>query len=173
MLLISLNNVEKSAHHSHAHRLLRECLRPFGIDYREEILAFGGHGKPCLPDFPGIQFNLSHARGIAACIVSDRECGIDCEPVRECRPGVMRRAFSGNEQQLVENLSPEHRDLLFFRLWTLKEAYIKAIGLGLSYPMNKAEFTFSEDGTVQGPSGYRFRQYLIKGKYVVSVCEKE
>ena len=54
------------------------------------------------------------------------------------------------QKQLVENLPPEHRDLLFFRLWTLKEAYIKAIGLGLSYPMNKAEFTFSADGTVHG-----------------------
>ncbi|MBQ8122200.1 MAG: 4'-phosphopantetheinyl transferase superfamily protein [Ruminococcus sp.] len=171
MLLISLKNVEKGGQHAHAHRLLRQCLRPLGIDYREELLARGEHGKPYLPDFPKAHFSLSHAEGIAACMVEDRECGIDCEGVRPLRPGVLRRAFSPEEQALVG--SAEDRDLMFFRLWTLKEAYIKALGIGLSYPLKEARFHISPDGTVSGPEGFLYRQYLIRGRFVVSLALAE
>ena len=174
MLMISIMDIDKKQQHVHAHTLLRECLKPLKIAYNEEtVIVKNDLGKPSLAEFPEVHYNLSHANGIAACIVSGNECGIDCEQVREYRKNVLRRAFSEQEILLVESAPEELRDLMFFRLWTLKEAYVKALGIGISYPLNTAEFSFSGDRIVSEIEGYSFRQYIIKGgRFVVSVCEK-
>lgn len=173
MIMISLTDTDRSGLHSLAHRLLRECLRKVNIEYNEDTPVIKGKmGKPSLAGHPGIHFNLSHTDGMASCIVSDRECGIDCENVREYRPKVMRRAFSEREREMVESAADSERDLLFFRLWTLKEAYVKALGSGISYPMNKAEFRFEGSRIVTDLPGCRFRQYIIRnGSFVAAVCE--
>ena len=173
MLMISLQELDKKELHSHAHRLLRECLRPFGVRYDENTPVIRGKlGKPCLAERPDIHYNLSHAAGIAACIVSDRRCGIDCEAVREYRPNVMRRAFSDAERRSMEEAPENMRDELFFRLWTLKEAYVKALGIGISYPLDTVEFSFEGDRIITNVKDCRFRQYLVGGgRYAVSVCE--
>lgn len=175
MLLISLKEVPKKEQRSHAHNLLRECLRTRRIEYitDETPVVRGEHGKPSLAEHPEIKYNMSHADGIAVCLVSDRECGVDCEGVRPYRPNVVRRSFSESEKRLIENADENQRDLLFFRLWTLKEAYVKAIGIGISYPLNTVEFSFSDNSITSSVTGYRFRQYILKnGRFIVSVCEK-
>ena len=172
MIIISIKDVPKAEQHGHAWELLRQCLKSRGIALSEEDISKGEYGKPYLPAHPEIRFNISHADGIAACIVSERECGIDCEPVRQYRPNVMRRAFSEREISLVENAADGEKNLLFFRLWTLKEAYIKAIGMGLSFPLREAEFGFCNGRITTEIKGYSFRQYTAKnGEYVISVCE--
>lgn len=172
--MISVMDIDKRQQHSHAHALLRECLGTLGIAYLSSTpIVTNNMGKPSLADYPEVHFNLSHANGIAACIVSDTECGIDCEQVRTFRPNVMKRAFSAAERELVESSPDDERDLMFFRLWTLKEAYVKALGVGISYPLSTAEFSFEGGRIVTGIAGYSFRQYLLKnGRYAVSVCEK-
>ena len=74
---------------------------------------------------------------------------------------------------MIENAPENERDMLFFTLWTLKEAYIKAIGKGLSYPVNEAEF-FIEDGKITSNiKGYEFRRYIIEdGKFVMATAIK-
>ena len=175
MLLISLKEVPKKEQRSHAHNLLRECLRTRRIEYVTDVtpITRNEHGKPSLTEYPEIKYNLSHADGIAVCLVSDSECGVDCEGVRPYRPHVVRRAFSESEKSIIENASDTERDLLFFRLWTLKEAYVKAIGIGISYPLNTVEFSFDGDKIISSVKGYHFRQYILKdGKFIVSVCTK-
>ena len=170
MLMISLIQLDKKEQHSHAHKLLRECLRPY--DMQDTPLVYGAHGKPALAGDTPLHFNLSHADGIAACIVSAHECGIDCERVREYRPNVVRRAFAPEEQELLEAAPESERGLLFFRIWTLKEAFVKAVGRGLSYPMSSVGFSFADGRIICTEVGFRFRQYILRGgKYVVSVCE--
>lgn len=172
MLMISLIQLDKKEQHSHAHKLLRECLKPYNIAYSEDMPALGEHGKPYLAEQPDVRFNLSHADGIAACIVSAHECGIDCERVREYRPNVVRRAFAPEEQELLEAAPESERGLLVFRIWTLKEAFVKTVGRGLSYPMSSVGFSFADGAIACTEEGFRFRQYILRGgKYVVSVCE--
>ena len=170
MLMISIKDMDKKELHAHAHRLLRECLRPLDIDYGEDTPVIKGKmGKPSLADRPDIHYNLSHAKGIAACIVSEQECGIDCENVREHRPNVMRRAFSESERQLVESASPEERGLLFFPLWTLKEAYVKAIGRGIGFRMQEVSFQFRNDEILCSQQNADFYQTEYED-YQISVC---
>lgn len=173
MLMISILDVDKKYQHSHAHALLRECLKKKGVSYTDDTPVIKGRlGKPALAEHPDIRYNLSHANGIAACFISDLECGVDCENVRDFRPNVMKRAFSEKERLLVESATEELRPLMFFRLWTLKEAYVKALGEGIVYPLEKAEFILSDNGILSSPEGCRIRQYVLKGgKFVVSVCE--
>lgn len=175
MLIVSMKDMDKRELHSHAHRLLRECLRPYGIDYTENTpIAKGKNGKPSLAEHPQIRYNLSHSDGIAACMVSDLECGIDCERIREYRPNVMKRVFSEAEQLMVENACESEKNALFFRLWTLKEAYVKALGIGISFPMNTVSFSFSDERIITDTPNCRFRQYITgNGRFVVSTCEIE
>ena len=176
MLLISLKEVPKKEQRTHTHNLLRECLRTRCIEYVTDVTPVirNEHGKPSLAEYPEINYNLSHADGIAVCLVSDTVCGVDCEKVRPYRPNVVRRAFSENEKFLIDNSPDNQRDLLFFRLWTLKEAYVKAIGIGISYPLNTVEFSFVGDKIISSVKNYHFRQYIIKDvKFIVSVCEKK
>ncbi len=174
MLMISIKDIPKSEQHNHAHRLLRECLRPLNIVYCEgTAITKNKYGKPSLVEYPEIKYNISHADGISACIISHSECGIDCENVREYRPNVMKRAFSENEKNMILSAPESQRDLLFFRLWTLKESYIKAIGMGLSFPLNQANFDFENNKITSNINGFRFRQYIIRdGKFIVSICEQ-
>lgn len=172
MMMISIHDIPKAEQHSHAHKLLSECLKPYNIEYSENtVIIKNKYGKPSLAEKPDIKYNISHADGISACIVTDRECGIDCENVRQFRPNVMKRAFSESETELVLSAPETERDLLFFRLWTLKEAYIKAIGTGLSYPMKKACFSFENNVINSDIQGYEFKQYILHNKkFIVSVA---
>ncbi len=173
MLLISMMEMEKSQHHVHAHNLLRECLKTYYIEYNENTrLSFGEMGKPSLADYDEIHFNLSHADGIAACFVTNRECGVDCEKVRQYRPNVVKRSFSESEKRLMEKTPESERDIMFFRLWTLKESFVKTIGTGISYPLSEVSFSFSGDNIICNKTNFSFRQYIAKnGKYVISTCK--
>ncbi len=170
----SLETVPHGEQHSLAHSLLKDMLKGFyNIDYTEEMTEKNDYGKPYLADYPEIYFNLSHSEGITACMVESCQCGIDCEKVREYRPNVMKRAFSAKEREMIENASENERDLLFFTLWTLKEAYIKAIGKGLSFPLNEAEFLIEDGNIISNIKDYEFRRYIIEdGKFVMATALK-
>ncbi len=175
MLIISLKELPHKSRHEYAHRLLKEELRLCGINYDENTkISYGSYGKPSLADYPQVYYNLSHGEGITACCICKSECGIDVERVREYPVRVIRRAFSEREKALIENASEDERDLLFFRLWTLKESYVKALGIGISYPLSKAEFSFDGSRIITDIEGYSFRQYIIGGgKFAAAVCEKD
>lgn len=172
MLMISLLETEKKKQHEHVHRMLGECLKKYGIDYNESTpVSFGEMGKPYLTENPGIHYNLSHADGIAVCFIAGNECGADCEKVRPYRPNVVKRAFSESEKKMLEETAENERDLMFFRLWTLKESYVKAIGTGISYPLAEVSFSFDGDNISCSKTDCFFRQYILKnGAYVVSLC---
>lgn len=173
MLLISTEKVPRAEQHSHAHSLLSRALREYGIVYvmGTTPVVCGEHGKPSLAERSDVHYNISHADGIAAVAVSGCECGVDCERVREFDPRIMKRVCRDTERAMLEAAPENERGLLFFRLWTLKEAYVKALGCGLSFPLRNAAFEF-EDGRIRTElSGCTFAQYTIGSEFVVSVCE--
>jgi 4'-phosphopantetheinyl transferase len=100
------------------------------------------YGRPslCAPPPEGLDFNLSHTNGLLAIAVARvPEVGIDVEDVArpEVSMDLARRFFSTSEADALDALPPAARPSRFFDYWTLKEAYIKARGLGLSLPLDR------------------------------------
>jgi 4'-phosphopantetheinyl transferase len=105
--------------------------------------AYGAHGKPRLSsrfDRADLRFNVSHAAGLAVfAFARGRELGVDVEAVRELPDAdqIAARFFSGHEREAYRALDVRDRPLGFFNCWTRKEAFIKALGDGLHYPLER------------------------------------
>ena len=120
-----------------AHGALRTILASYLDCGPAEIdFASGTNGKPAVA---GIQFNLSHSADLGVVAVTpDRELGVDVELVDPQRANmdVARRFFSPSEVAVLQALPTDLQPAAFFNCWTRKEAYLKAIGLGLSVPLD-------------------------------------
>lgn len=114
--------------------LLERALSDEGL-HADEI-ALTEHGKPYLPQLPGFHFSLSHSENMALCAVSGRELGCDIELPRGFDPKIARRFFHPAECEWLFSHPEEEQPDAFFRLWTCKESFIKAIGLGLSQKLD-------------------------------------
>ena len=90
---------------------------------------YGENGKPYLANRTDLFFNVSHSGNYVVCAISDTDIGVDIEVGSAIRPAVMRRCFNTMEQEWIDNDSKH-----FIRLWTMKEAYMKLVGSGLSLP---------------------------------------
>jgi 4'-phosphopantetheinyl transferase len=124
--------------HLLAHAWLRQTLSRYGSVAPEDwCFSSGAWGKPQVANRSerSLCFNLSHTKGCIACVVSrGREVGIDVErfdAVEDPLP-LAERCFSAEETAMLGRLQGEQRQRRFCELWTLKEAYLKARGLGLS-----------------------------------------
>jgi 4'-phosphopantetheinyl transferase len=115
----------------------------------EVRFGYGAHGKPFLAGSPAageLTFNLSHTRGLGLCAVArGRQLGVDVERIRPEVDilGIARSTFSPTEWARLEELSGELRLAAFYACWTRKEAYIKARGDGLSYPLDAFDVSCS------------------------------
>lgn len=144
-----------------AYLLLRfALLTRCGVDARPELAA-DARGKPCLP-WPGLFVSLSHSKGAALCALETSEIGADVERCGRCRPSVLRRAFSPQEQRAVERAQEPGR--VFTEIWTRKEAYGKALGLGVCYPMAQVELSGA------GSCGAWQLTSWAQGDYLLSAC---
>ncbi len=153
-----------------AHELLLNGLRTdFGLCCSEEDLLHGPLGCPFLKGHPDVFVSLSHGDGCAAAAVSWKPVGVDVERVRPFRWSAARHALTPAEiRQVRESSEP---DRTFFRLWTLKESFLKVCGQGLSFGMRKAEFDLSVPGEVQCVlEGYRFLLLEDDHPFVTAVC---
>lgn len=138
-----------------------------GVDPRALVFVQNAFGKPRLADHPSVHFSLSHSGDQAVLAVSDqREIGIDIECVRPLdHLDLARRYFHPNEVAAIESARPPDEQLLaFFRIWTLKEAVVKAIGKGLSIPLETFDVSIatSPPTMVVAPEGAPLRWWLYQ-----------
>lgn len=130
---------------------LRDILsRYIGLAASKIVFEYAAHGKPKLavsnPD--DIEFNLSHSEDVALCAVSwGRAVGVDLELVRRMDDAgrIARRFFSTRESEIFCALPAPQQPVAFFNCWTRKEAFIKALGEGLSHPLDSFEVSFLEN----------------------------
>ena len=166
---------KRETEHEQGLLLLRRALREqYGIDCgdgRKTDLIEGAHGKPYLREYPQIQFNVSHCMGLAVLAVGDCSVGIDVEYVRPYREPLLKRVLSEAELRQMEAAGEAGREELFFRFWTLKESCVKAMGCGITVPLQDISFQIGDDGGITcEKTGWKFRQWILAGGYVLSVC---
>lgn len=168
---------DRKTEHILGRRLLSYGLREeYGKDY---IVEQSEGGKPYIPEAPYIHFNISHTKGMVVCGISEKEIGVDVEYIREAKEAVIRRICSKEEKEYifgVENINLKERGIRFTRIWTLKESYIKAIGKGLAFSLKEISF-FLEDREknviISNIPDWNYYQFMLRGKYIVSVCEEQ
>jgi 4'-phosphopantetheinyl transferase len=105
------------------------------------------HGRPLLVDGGDLRFNLTNSVHLVACAVAEgREIGVDTEPLSRADEilGIVDSVFTAAERAALAALPLERRRRRAVELWTLKEAYMKARGLGMSLPVEKFEIVFDE-----------------------------
>lgn len=145
-------------------------------------LSYGPTGRPYLRGYDAVDISLSHTDELLLVGLTTRGViGVDAERAdrQMYGPGLGRHICTPHELRLLEEIpNPRHRNDALVRLWTLKEAYSKAIGQGMQFRFT--DFGFS---TAQGPIGlnrpdgqpgtgaeWSFRTYLLAASYVVSVA---
>jgi 4'-phosphopantetheinyl transferase len=124
-----------------AHALVRITLsRHASIEPQSWRFRTGSYGRPEIAESRSrLRFSLSRRHGLAACaVILDRDIGLDVECISKDSPiDVAERFFSPRERSNLLSTSIDMRARLFLEYWTLKEAYIKARGLGLSLPLDQ------------------------------------
>ena len=156
--LLSPDEVERAGRfHFDKHRrcftLMRAAMREIlsgytGIPPQQLVFSYGSKGKPELSERggrAGIRFNLSHSDQLGLLAVSQGlVIGVDIERVKFEFGGqeIAERFFSASEVRHLLSIPAQERAEAFFSCWTRKEAYIKALGDGLSVPLDSFEVAF-------------------------------
>ena len=148
-----------------AHTLVRRALAlEAGLVEAELVIWRSPRGRPFLQPMPGglprggahLDFNLSHASGYNLLgIVRRHRIGVDVEPLDRDAQSIetIATTFAPEEQEWIARAAPgRSRGRRVLRLWTLKEAYSKARGLGLGLPFDEFAFTLADD---RGVTGFR------------------
>jgi 4'-phosphopantetheinyl transferase len=132
-----------------AHAALRRILAQYVHQPAAKLqFKLGEYGKPHLISENGFTFNLSHSNAWALCAVSRQQpVGVDIEwmkPLPDLEL-VAKRFFSRREQQAFATLPEADKPRGFFQCWTRKEAFIKALGTGLTHPLDSFDVTLRPD----------------------------
>lgn len=142
--------------------LLRHTLAQLlGTSARTLMFRYGRYGKPYLAvklgdATPELSFNLSHAGNHILLGVSQHgEIGVDIEVIDAYRADIARRYFHQDEYLHLETLPSSERSRAFYRVWTAKEACVKALGVGLRYPLCAVRVTLENAGCSAGVSWRR------------------
>ncbi len=144
-------------------------------------------GKPAIDGPaapPGLAFNLSHTQGLVVCAVAKaRSVGVDVEAIDRSveHLTIAERFFAEPECRYLRRAAAAERGRTFFRIWTLKEAYIKAQGRGLSIPLGSFAVVPTDDRPpslelLDGASGdaseWQFAQLEMAWQFVIGICSQ-
>lgn len=172
-----------------ARALLRFLLSEYtGRPPRSFVFTANSYGKPSLagpgktgPEISDLRFNLSHSSGMVVCgLALGREVGVDVEnPDRKTDPDISGRFFAPSEAGLVARCPEPEKKACFYDIWTLKEAFIKARGKGLSIPLDsfsvnpdrpRPEIHFHDPGAAGGTrsDGWHFFRWRPQGATVAA-----
>lgn len=165
-----------------ARGVLRALLgRYLECEPAEVAFVYGPQGKPSLAE-SSLRFNLAHSGGLALCALTlNTPVGVDLERIRTDidHAGIARQSFSPRERADLERLAPSLALTGFFRCWTLKEAYIKGRGGGLSIPLDSFDVPLGQAVTSQAivsreldpeAHGWFARELSVGGDFAAAVA---
>jgi 4'-phosphopantetheinyl transferase len=138
-------------------RAMLRCLlgRRLGVPPRDLRLTTGPRGKPSVgPGDTTVHFNLSHSADLVVVAIASSEVGVDVETLRPV-PRAERlaaRFFAESERRWLVDLPSEELERSFLRVWTCKEAYLKAIGSGIGVPLSRVEVDPERPAVIAAPN---------------------
>ncbi|MCU0545826.1 MAG: 4'-phosphopantetheinyl transferase superfamily protein [Oscillatoriaceae cyanobacterium Prado104] len=146
--------------------------------------SYGPCGKPEIADNldSGICFNLSDSQGLALYAVTrGRKIGVDLEQIRDIPhiEELANRFFSKQESTALQAVAAEEKIAAFFNCWTRKEAYIKAMGDGLSFPLDKFSVSLipgepakllNVDGDRSAPELWYLKELVTAPNYIAAIA---
>lgn len=149
--------------------LLQYALEQAGVPKAQQIFDRTHLGKPFLKHIPEMHFSLSHSGDYVVCAVSHAPVGVDVELPR-CTMEIAGRFFHEDELPGTED-----KDFLL-RLWTAKESFVKALGGGLTIPLNSFLVRLSaQEARLEqtlSPLPYKLREFVL-GEHRVCLCTAE
>lgn len=161
---------------------LNAALGCCGLCERSMEYILGEQGKPALRDYPGLHFSLSHSGDYAICSLGEHETGCDIERVRPDKMRVAERFFAEEEKTWIFQADePGERERRMFRLWTMKESFLKVTGFGMALPLRDFTVLIRENGVHRVRHSLNGKCYYIKeyrlpdffretDEYRISVC---
>jgi 4'-phosphopantetheinyl transferase len=139
-----------------SHALVRKVLSSYvDVDPAEWQFSAGRHGRPEIAGpagVPALRFNLTHTAGLTGCLVTlDADCGIDAELItrRGSLQAIAEKMFADAELVTLNKLDGRAFLEQFFIFWTLREAYCKALGVGLGFSKKDYAFEAGSDDRVR------------------------
>lgn len=150
--------------------LMQKILGRFGISAEDVFIRENGK-----PEVEGIYFNLSHSHGMVVCAVSKLAVGCDIEKVAKPRMNIAGKVFAESEKMYLAQFEGERLAREFYRIWTMKESYVKMTGEGIRFPLTQVEFVIGDTVEVYR-DGSRvpclINEYEVEG-YKLTVCSEE
>lgn len=131
------------------------------------------YGKPSLSHPSDVQFNVSHSGDWIALISGGPDAlGVDVEKITPIDMQIAERFFSPAESQFLAGEPAERQLETFYRLWTLKESYIKAVGMGLSMPLDSFAMLPHDRGGwhCEQAGAHRFYSQRLDDQHMLAAC---
>lgn len=155
--------------------LLMLALKEIGLDIHKETFIEKKNRKPYLKNRK-IFFNLSHSENKVLCAISSDEIGCDIEKIKDIDLMIAKRFFYDEEYALLQSKSSKQEQTeLFYRLWTLKESFMKVTGLGFHLPLNQFCIIIKNDKIDVrqnvNKKKYYFSEFNIFDDYKISCCQ--
>lgn len=142
---------------------------------REPSIDVAPNGKPYLAGEERLYFNLSHSEGMVMCAIAEKEVGCDVEKKAVLDRRLAEYVMTEYELERIYGFERDtEQQEMFFRLWTLKESYMKATGLGIRLePKSFGMIARKDKVKVTPPVDERefyFKEYFVDDGYCYSCC---
>lgn len=164
---------------------LNAALKYYGMSEQNMEYVLGEQGKPMFRDCPELSFSLSHSGDYAICSLGERETGCDIERVRPDKMRVAERFYAEEEKAWIYQADVlKEQESRMFRIWTMKESFLKVTGCGMALPLKDFAVLIGKDGINEvrhslNNKRYRIKEYSLPDffqeteEYRISVCAED
>ncbi|MFF2291035.1 4'-phosphopantetheinyl transferase family protein [Peribacillus butanolivorans] len=151
--------------------------RIYRIPPQDIEIYLSKNNKPYINNIQNLHFNISHSNHWVICCISHFPIGIDIEEIIPIDFNIARDFFSENEYLDLMSFKDSEKKLdYFYALWTLKEAYTKYLGTGITIPLDSFSFSIDDKEirlNTQDSGPLHFYQSKLTPNYIFSVCIEE
>lgn len=142
---------------------LHQALREYGLEERMMEYDNGEQGKPYFRYYPDIFFSLSHSGDYAICSIGECEIGNDIEKIKNGRLRVAERFFAKEELAWMKQAeTPKEVEERMFRIWTMKESFLKVTGFGMSLALKDFTIDLSKEEEIWIKQQVNHKKYYMK-----------